>query len=242
MNIWAFNKPNESSLEFVTNSLQEGISRFGWSYIDTADLRELQHKSWDDMSEDELLIWSKTSFLLNIKKDDWIVHINVPNWGMVTTGQVVKEYNFDKKDNEISDFRHFFKLDKETIIQFDRDNSNVLPSINKKLKLRGRYWQIYAKKDFFTSINSLKQDNYSNKFDKIVLTDFTEGIDHELGQPITNIRFEIQYFSKIFEEIQDEKIDKKQVLKIFSNILTETERIGGYPRKVGQLSDTFKSV
>lgn len=163
MRIWAFNTPNDNSIHFVSESLKQGISRFGWGYIDTANIRSLESKPWEDMSKDELLIWSKASFLSNIKIGDWIVHINVPIWGTVTAGQVIKEYDFEKEDNEISDFRHFFKLDLETIIKFDRNNQNVHPLISRKLKLRGKHWRIYAVKEFFETIENLKNDNVSLK-------------------------------------------------------------------------------
>ncbi len=102
MGIWAFNTPDDDShIDFVSESLKQGVSRFGWGYVKEADIRKLEAKSWEDMSEDELLIWSKASFLSKIRKGDWIVHINVPQWGTVTTGQVIEEYEFEKEDNEI---------------------------------------------------------------------------------------------------------------------------------------------
>lgn len=39
MAIWVFNDPGHEYCEFIKNSLQQGISRFGWSYHDTADLK-----------------------------------------------------------------------------------------------------------------------------------------------------------------------------------------------------------
>ena len=78
MAIWVFNDPGHEYCEFIKNSLQQGISRFGWSYHDTADLKVIKNKSWSEMSKDEILTWRKSSFLLNIKKGDWIVHINNP--------------------------------------------------------------------------------------------------------------------------------------------------------------------
>lgn len=163
MAIWAFNLPGNQYVEFITKSLKQGISRFGWGSIDTADLRLLSQESWEEMSEKEKTIWRKTGFLRNIKKGDWIVHINIPYWGAVTAGKVVEEYNFEKENNEISDFRHFFKLDLNSIIEFERNEQNVHPLISRKLKLRGNHWRIYPEKEFSETIQNLKNRNISIK-------------------------------------------------------------------------------
>ncbi len=157
MTIWAFNRPDsEKVVKFLSKSLKDGIARFGWGYIDTADIKKLAKKSLENMTEEEVEIWKKANFLTNIKKDDWIIQINIPYWGAVTAGQVEEEYNFENNDNEISDFRHFFKLNKKTIVEFERDNPNIHPIISKKLKLQGRYWRIYDKTEFMESIENLK--------------------------------------------------------------------------------------
>ncbi len=156
MNIWAFNRASdERIIDFVTNSLKNGVSRFGWGYKNKLDIRELAPKPWDKMSKEEIEIYNKQNFLLDIKKGDWIVHINIPTVGQVTAGQVIEEYNFDKEDNEINDFRHFFKLDKDSIVEFDRNADFVPEIISKKLKLRGRYWRIYDKHEFLEIIDNI---------------------------------------------------------------------------------------
>ena len=153
MAVWAFNIPNEKNHDFVCESLKQGISRFGWSYLDTADLYKLADKADEDCSKDEFEIWDKTNFLLNIEKGDWIVHINVPEKGKVTAGKVLSEYQFDQSRK--GDFRHFFKLDKDSIISFDRDDSRVTDVLSKRLKLQGRYWTIKVEDEFFETINTL---------------------------------------------------------------------------------------
>ncbi len=158
MAIWAFNFPGNQYVDFINKSLKQGISRFGWGFIDSADLRTLSEKHWSDMTEDEMIIFKKASFLRNIKKGDWIVHINIPKIGRVTAGQVVEDYNFEEQNNEISDFRHFFKLDLNSIVEFNRNNPNVHPLISRSLKLRGRYWRISAENEFFESLENIKNN------------------------------------------------------------------------------------
>jgi hypothetical protein len=218
MNIWAFNTPNESSLEFVSESLKKGISRFGWSYTDNAHIRQIADKSWDDMDEDEFEIWRKARFLSEIERGDWIVHINVPYWGAVTAGQVIEEYDFEAEDNEIGDFRHFFKLDLETIIEFERNDPNVHPLLSRKLKLRGKHWKIYAEKEFFESLENIKNDS-------IHPIDNTSIGLHYLQQEI------LPFFEQITKLIHNTHPEKKLeyfLADIFKNIPNVTDaRVNG---------------
>jgi len=154
MTVWAFNIPNEKNYDFVCESLKQGISRFGWSYLDSADLHKLADKPEEDCSEDEFEIWDKTNFLLNVEKGDWIVHINVPEKGKVTAGKVLLEYQFDQSRK--GDFRHFFELDKDSIISFDRNDTRVPEGLSKRLKLQGRYWTIKVEDEFFEVIERIK--------------------------------------------------------------------------------------
>ena len=55
------------------------------------------------------------------------------------------------------------------------------------------------------------------------ISELTRGISHEFGQPITNIRFTIQFYRDFFKgEITKEILFRK----IFDPILTDTERMG----------------
>jgi len=75
--------------QFLSDSIKNGVSRFGWSYIDTADLTKLQRKPWQEMDEKEQNCWAKANFLLGIKEGDWVVHINLPYWGYCLAGKVI---------------------------------------------------------------------------------------------------------------------------------------------------------
>ena len=213
MAIWAFNTPNQIALQFVSNSLKQGISRFGWGYIDTADIRILESKPWKQMTEKELFVWKKTSFLSKIKKGDWIVHINVPKWGSVTAGQVIEEYNFEKNDNELSDFRHFFKLDLKTIVEFNRNDQNVHPLVSRKLKLRGKYWRVYAEREFFESLDNLRNRNVSLKDNSTI------GV-HYLKNELKTFYDEI---TKLIHDTHPEKKLEYFLANVFENIPNVTE-------------------
>lgn len=147
MTIWAFNKVDDKDCrDKIYQSFKDGISRFGWSQ---EDRHNLQGNEWTDWH-------SKQLFLLQIKKGDWIVHINTPSYGKCIAGKVKTEYNYDNGLDcwGIKDFRHSFEIEKETIIEFNRNDKNVLPTVN--LRPRQRYHRVYATKDFIQSIENLK--------------------------------------------------------------------------------------
>lgn len=150
MQVWAFNRAaKEEHRVQIRESLSQGKSRFGWSHSSDSNLNI--EGGWSNYH-------SKNLFLKEIKKDDWIVHINTPTWGECTAAQVTKGYDFDdglKCDwGDGVDFRHCFEVDPNTVIQFGRRDPNILPSVN--LNPRYRYHRIYAVEDFLTSINNLK--------------------------------------------------------------------------------------
>ena len=150
MTVWAFNKVvDEKARESVYQSIKNGKSRFGWSQRDEHNLK----------LKDNLTDWhSRQLFLLQIRKGDWIVHINTPYWGRCVAVQVVSEYDFDEGlDVEWGkDFRHFFEVDVDTIVEFKRRDPNVLPTVN--LNPRQRYHRIYAVDDFLESLDNLKHN------------------------------------------------------------------------------------
>lgn len=161
--IWAFNTPNEENIPFVNESVRTGRSRFGWSYVPTADLRELEDRPWTEMTEEEIDCFKKSNFLLRVSPGDWIVHINVPSYGQCIAAQAAGVYEFDAEPTPFGDFRHFIPVDPESVIEFARTSPNVLPVIEQKLKLRGKHWRIHAMNEFIQSLANLKGDKMSPK-------------------------------------------------------------------------------
>ena len=72
----------------IPAALKQGEGRFGWSYVDTADLHQLKERierdGWESLSQEEKNCYQ--SFLLDIQADDYVVYINVPEWGQCTLG------------------------------------------------------------------------------------------------------------------------------------------------------------
>lgn len=225
MTVWVFNTPQgEGQVDFVYSSLKKGISRYGWSYVNTADLRKLENKDWDELDESETDCWNRGHFLLEIEKGDWIVHINVPEWGFCTAGQIIETYKFDSKKNKIGvgdysdggDFRHTLGIDIETLTTFNRNDENITPFISRRLKLQGAHWKIYETDEFLKSIKNVRNNAvslpenvshglyYLREDLKIPLSEITEAIQrNHPGKKLED------FFGMIFGKIPN-VIDVKQ--------------------------------
>jgi len=133
---------------------------------------------------------------------------------------------------------------------------NTTKALAVKYDLFDKYKNYFIKSDisdFFDSEKTIKNrifydeyekilDNYERALSSAALTDLTKGIAHEFGQPVTNIRFGIQYFSKIITEQQSDKIEKEMVLNIFSDILLQTKRIGKLIDTLSPITSTKSKI
>ncbi len=68
------------------------------------------------------------------------------------------------------------------------------------------------------------------------ISDLTTGISHELGQPITNIRYTIQFYYKLFEK--NNSVDMKILFSLFDSILVETSRMGDLVKRLAPLTSS----
>ena len=113
----------------VYNSLKdEGVARFTWSYSKEGNLKEIESKikkefGWENLTEIEKDCW-KANFMLIIKEKDYIVYINVPEYGECTSSQGYRKI-FSKLEKSKSDGSHFLLIDKESIRTFNRNNKNI---------------------------------------------------------------------------------------------------------------------
>ncbi len=134
-------------------SVRLGEGRFGWSYIATADLHQLQSKieksGWDSLSPDEKECYQH--FLLSLKSGDWVIYINMPEWGQCTAAKVIGPYRWLY---EGGDYNHRFPIDPDTVLVFDRNDAMVHPNLSARLKLQGRHWNVYARPEFESLIKS----------------------------------------------------------------------------------------
>lgn len=140
-------KIDEDNAQLVHASLLLGEARFGWSYIERADLRELQARAneagWDSLSEDEQECYQE--FLLGIEPGDYLVYVNVPEWGQCTLAKATSPYYWKHTD---PDFNHRLGVDPRSVRTFDRNDAVVHPALSARLKLQGRWWRVYATDEF----------------------------------------------------------------------------------------------
>lgn len=134
----------------VYESLMQGEARFGWSYVETADLRKLAQRieatGWMSLTPDEQACYQH--FLLGITPGDYVVYINVPKWGQCTVARVTSPYSWRWEGSDDSDFNHRFGVDPVSVRPFDRNDRIVHPALAARLKLQGRWWRIYADEEF----------------------------------------------------------------------------------------------
>ncbi len=158
MNIYALRVHDEWT-EKISDSLHNGEGRFGWSYVETADLRRLrdrfQESGWDNLNKAEQDCYNGQEFLLDLEPDDYVVYINVPQYGRCMLAKVTSEYFFHW---EFDDFNHRFSVDRDSVYEFDRNDVMVAPALSARLKLQGRKWRIYAESEFNELLESLRQE------------------------------------------------------------------------------------
>jgi len=173
----------------ILASLKNGEGRFGWSYEKTADLYLLkdrvESKGWDDLSEGEQNCYQ--IFLLDLQAGDYVVYINIPEWGKCTLAKVNGPYKWRYEDE---DFNHRFPVDPDSIRVFDRNDKHVHPALSARLKLQRRWWRIYLEKEFSSLLSSLDngdvekartpEDNLQFLSDEIqpLLAEITHRIHH----------------------------------------------------------------
>lgn len=131
----------------VHSSLLAGVGRFGWSCVEGGDLLRLkpiiEEGGWDVLTVEEKDSWQP--FLLDLRPDDWVIYVNVPEWGRCTLARVTGPYFWLWDDD---DFNHRFRVDPSSVHDFDRNDARVQPALSARLKLQGRYWRIYAETEF----------------------------------------------------------------------------------------------
>src|ERR1017187_2998585 len=146
--VFAFARPgdNEVAHKLVYDEIHKGRSRFGmWEQV----------KSLKDEYS------GRNRLLREIHTGDWIVHVNMPKYGKCGAVQAAGEYQFD---NGLScswgtDFNNLIPTDPSTIVEFDRNDINVVSSV--RLRPLKRIERVYQVDDFLESLDNLKQKKYS---------------------------------------------------------------------------------
>lgn len=134
--------------------LKNGEGRFGWSYVETANLHELRSSiatdGWNSLNDEEKDCYQE--LLLSLTCGDYVVYVNVPERGQCTLAEVTGTYFWRWADN---DFNHRFPVDPDSVRSFDRNDAMVAPALRARLKLRGRYHRICAEAEFRGLVEAL---------------------------------------------------------------------------------------
>ena len=138
----------------IYESLKNGEGRFGWSYVETANLHELRNSiatdGWNSLNNEEKDCYHE--LLLSLNCGDYVVYINVPVWGQCTLAEVTGTYFWRWADH---DFNHRFPVDPNSVRSFGRNDAMVAPALRVRLKLRGRYYRICAEEEFRRLVEAL---------------------------------------------------------------------------------------
>jgi hypothetical protein len=149
LQVFAFGMVTEDSFRAkVYSEIKQGRSRFGmWQ----------QKRSLLDEP------YGKHQQLLLIKRGDWIVHVNCPEYGRCVAAQAKGGYCFDAgiQSGNDADFCNYIPIDDSTVIEFDRNDPNVLPSVN--LRPMKRIQRVLQVADFLRSLDNLKAGCISQK-------------------------------------------------------------------------------
>lgn len=145
--VFAFAKiDDDDARQQVYEAIKNGKSRFGM-WDQEVSLREEYH--------------GRNGFLLRIEPGDWIVHVNSPHYGQCVAVQAIGEYGFDEglDCDWDTDFRNYIPVDPETIVEFDRNDPNVLPSVNLAPMKRGQ--RVLQVEDFLRSLENLRASKHN---------------------------------------------------------------------------------
>ena len=110
------------------------------------------------LGEEEQECYSGQDFLLNLKRGDHVVYVNVPEWGKCTLAEVMNEYEWRFEDD---DFNHRFVVDCKSVRTFDRNSDIVPAALSRRLKLQGRWWRVYVEAEFEALLASLRNGSPS---------------------------------------------------------------------------------
>ena len=137
---------DDQERKLVYEEILKGRSRFG---------------TWGNTKSLKDEYYGPNRLLLEIREGDWIVHVNMPEYGKCVAVQAAGEYQFDA-GIECSwgrDFNNLIPNNPATIVTFDRNDNNVLPSVN--LSPLKRIQRVRQVPEFLESLDNLRQVKFT---------------------------------------------------------------------------------
>lgn len=214
MQVFAFAKiDDDEARALVYDDIKRGKSRFGM---------------WDQEGSLLANYHGRNGFLLRIQPADWIVHVNSPHYGHCVAVQAVGTYAFDEgvECDWGPDFCNYIPVDPATVVEFDRNDPNVLPSVNLWPLKRGQ--RILAVEDFLQSLDNLRSTRHSaTDDDRRGLIHLRSKLD-DLVLPQITAMIQQMHRSKEFERFLHE---------VFSAIPNATSQLNGFGWKSDEGAD-----
>ena len=202
------NDENESGAarHAVYNEIRAGKSRFGM-WDQECSLKERYHGA--------------NAFLLRIQKGDWIVHVNSPEYGHCVAVQAVGEYQFDE-GIEVSwgdgrDFNNFIPVDPASVVEFERNDPNILPSIN--LAPRRRAQRVLCVKDFLDSLKNVREQRF-HQYDEGL-----KGLVHIRAKMASDV---LPKITELIHQMNRSKEFEKFLHKVFGKIPNVKSVMNGF--------------
>jgi hypothetical protein len=183
--VFAFAKiDDDAARQQVYEEIKNGKSRFGM-WDQEVSLREEYH--------------GRNGILLRIQPGDWIVHVNSPHYGHCVAVQATGEYAFDEgiECNTGRDFANYIPVDPKTILEFNRSDPNILPSVN--LAPMRRAQRVLQVEDFLRSLENFRASIHNgDAYDSRGVIHLREKIKEEMLPRITELIHQMNR-SKEFE-------------------------------------------
>lgn len=212
--VFAFAKiDDEAARRKVYAEIKKGKSRFGM---------------WDQKESLRDAYYGANAFLLRIQKDDWVVHVNSPEYGRCVAVQVTGEYQFDDGIHVDwgRDFNNFIPVNPKSVVEFDRNDANVLPSVNLAPRKRGQ--RVLAVEDFLQSLDNLREKRF---------TEYDEGVKG-LAHLKSKMNSEIfPKITKIIQQMNRSKEFENFLQKIFETMPNVLSIQNGFGWKSDQGAD-----
>jgi hypothetical protein len=151
---------DSSLIDALFQELRKGRARFGWSYDDSRDPRELKARiarnGWNSLDAREQECIARTAFLLDVRPGDYFVYINMPSYGHCTAVKITDRFQYTGKwgDPQQHDFRG--TLPCEYLFDFDRNSDVVHPYLSRRFKLMGSHWTIGDTEKFEELLRDLR--------------------------------------------------------------------------------------
>ena len=206
--IHAMKVDSEDRKEIYDSLINDGESRFGWSY--EPELNHIKMKESLEKGEELSDFQRKNYFwwlIDDIKIGDYLVYINVPVYGECTIVQVTSTYYW--KNPMVDDYNHCFGIDKNSIYKFNRNSSIVNDYFATRLKLQGKHWRIKGCNEYFEDL--LEELRNGNSGERRTIEDNIKNFDKEINNSLNSI-------SEVLNKNFPNKSLEVLLQKVFENI------------------------